>query len=166
MSNKIRPTQPGSNWGPSKFQPVARVTAPSWKLRASLLPLIFPNTLRFFFFPPSIQVQWRISSVHNICIDRYHTMPSPSPDNGAGSASNFPTDPAEFDRDPRISFSKLDDKFILETDDGKSLCTIQQSSDGFKRYVTPFIDYLRYSDNHQALVCDNGRNKHFYVPGN
>lgn len=46
-------------------------------------------------------------------------MPSPSPDNGAGSASNFPTDPAEFDRDPRISFSKLDDKFILETDDGQ-----------------------------------------------
>ncbi|OQE24755.1 hypothetical protein PENSTE_c007G09528 [Penicillium steckii] len=46
-------------------------------------------------------------------------MPSPSPDNGAGSASNFPTDPSDFDRDPRISFSKLDDKYILETEDGQ-----------------------------------------------
>lgn len=46
-------------------------------------------------------------------------MASPSPDNGAGPARNFPTDPSEFDCDPRISFSKLDDKFILETDDGQ-----------------------------------------------
>ncbi|KAL5689911.1 hypothetical protein EMGR_008325 [Emarellia grisea] len=33
--------------------------------------------------------------------------------------SNFPQDPAEFDSDPRISFSKLDNKFILETEDGQ-----------------------------------------------
>lgn len=33
--------------------------------------------------------------------------------------SNFPQDPSEFDNDPRISFSKLDDKFILEADDGQ-----------------------------------------------
>ncbi|KAL4936638.1 hypothetical protein BDV06DRAFT_216522 [Aspergillus oleicola] len=33
--------------------------------------------------------------------------------------SNFPQDPSDFDSDPRISFSKLDDKFILETDDGQ-----------------------------------------------
>lgn len=33
--------------------------------------------------------------------------------------SNFPQDPTEFDSDPRISFSKLDDKFILEADDGQ-----------------------------------------------
>lgn len=33
--------------------------------------------------------------------------------------SNFPQDPSEFDSDPRISFSKLDDKFILETEDGQ-----------------------------------------------
>lgn len=32
--------------------------------------------------------------------------------------NNFPQDPSDFDSDPRISFSKLDDKFILETDDG------------------------------------------------
>lgn len=46
-------------------------------------------------------------------------MASPSPDNGAGPARNFPTDPSEFDSDRRVSFSKLDDKFILETDDGQ-----------------------------------------------
>lgn len=46
-------------------------------------------------------------------------MASPSPDNGAGPARNFPTDPSEFDNDPRISFSKLDDQFILETEDGQ-----------------------------------------------
>ena len=32
--------------------------------------------------------------------------------------SGFPESPSEFDNDPRISFSKLDDKFILETDEG------------------------------------------------
>lgn len=34
-------------------------------------------------------------------------------------AAGFPRDPAEFDSDPRISFSKLDNKFILETEDGQ-----------------------------------------------
>ncbi|KAL3480148.1 hypothetical protein BJX99DRAFT_35712 [Aspergillus californicus] len=33
--------------------------------------------------------------------------------------TSFPQDPSEFDSDPRISFSKLDNKFILETDDGQ-----------------------------------------------
>lgn len=33
--------------------------------------------------------------------------------------SNFPQDPSEFESDPRVSFSKLDDKYILETDDGQ-----------------------------------------------
>ena len=37
----------------------------------------------------------------------------------AGPLSEFPQDPHDFDSDPRISFSKLDDKFILETDDGQ-----------------------------------------------
>ncbi|KAE8355564.1 hypothetical protein BDV28DRAFT_128687 [Aspergillus coremiiformis] len=34
-------------------------------------------------------------------------------------SGNFPQDPSEFDSDPRISFSKLDNKFILETEDGQ-----------------------------------------------
>jgi HIV Tat-specific factor 1 len=33
--------------------------------------------------------------------------------------ARFPSDPSEFDSDPRISFSKLDQKFILETEDGQ-----------------------------------------------
>ncbi|KAJ9486212.1 hypothetical protein VN97_g7136 [Penicillium thymicola] len=32
---------------------------------------------------------------------------------------SFPTDVAEFDSDPRISFSKLDNSFLLETSDGR-----------------------------------------------
>ncbi|KAJ6143812.1 Nuclear mRNA splicing factor-associated protein [Penicillium samsonianum] len=32
---------------------------------------------------------------------------------------DFPTDVAEFDSDPRISFSRLDDTFLLETSDGR-----------------------------------------------
>lgn len=46
-------------------------------------------------------------------------MASPSPEGAPPPASNFPQEPSEFDSDPRISFSKLDDKFILETDDGR-----------------------------------------------
>ncbi|KAE8144955.1 hypothetical protein BDV25DRAFT_165683 [Aspergillus avenaceus] len=42
-----------------------------------------------------------------------HSPEAPQP------LSNFPQDPTEFDSDPRISFSKLDDKFILETEDGQ-----------------------------------------------
>ena len=33
--------------------------------------------------------------------------------------SSFPKEVEEFDADPRVSFSKLDSKYILETDDGQ-----------------------------------------------
>lgn len=46
-------------------------------------------------------------------------MASPKGGDGVSLAANFPTDPLEFDSDPRISFSKLDDQFILETEDGQ-----------------------------------------------
>ncbi|KAL4950753.1 hypothetical protein BDW69DRAFT_201950 [Aspergillus filifer] len=45
--------------------------------------------------------------------------PKDGPTNSPPPFSNFPQDPSDFDSDPRISFSKLDDKFILETDDGQ-----------------------------------------------
>ena len=32
--------------------------------------------------------------------------------------SGFPRSPSDFDDDPRISFSKLDEKYLLETDEG------------------------------------------------
>ncbi|GES59006.1 hypothetical protein ATETN484_0003022800 [Aspergillus terreus] len=46
-------------------------------------------------------------------------MASPSPEGAPPPLSSFPQDPSEFDSDPRISFSKLDNKFILETEDGQ-----------------------------------------------
>jgi hypothetical protein len=35
-----------------------------------------------------------------------------------GVRSGFPQSPSDFDDDPRISFSKLDEKYLLETDEG------------------------------------------------
>ena len=35
-----------------------------------------------------------------------------------GVQTGFPKSPSEFDADDRISFSKLDGKFLLETDEG------------------------------------------------
>lgn len=64
--------------------------------------------------------------------NRIHCGSSPDPflpimtDQGSNSNegegatfSNFPQDPSEFENDPRVSFSKLDDKYILETEDGQ-----------------------------------------------
>lgn len=47
------------------------------------------------------------------------TAPGPEPSAEESSLTQFPRDPTEFDSDPRISFSKLDNKFILETEDGQ-----------------------------------------------
>jgi HIV Tat-specific factor 1 len=47
------------------------------------------------------------------------------------SQSGFPQSPSEFDGDPRISFSKLEDKWILETDEG----TEYEYVNGLKRWV-------------------------------
>ncbi|KAF7713317.1 Uncharacterized protein PECH_004221 [Penicillium ucsense] len=58
-------------------------------------------------------------------------MASPSLDKDAADAPAFPQDPADFDSDPRISFSKLDDKFILETEDGQEY----EYDTGIKRWV-------------------------------
>lgn len=44
----------------------------------------------------------------------------------------FPQSPSQFDSDPRISFSKLEDKWILETDEG----TEYEYVHGLKRWVT------------------------------
>lgn len=45
--------------------------------------------------------------------------------------SGFPQSPEDFDADPRISFSKLDGKFILEADDGQEY----EFDDALKRWV-------------------------------
>ncbi len=58
------------------------------------------------------------------------SLESPS-DSPAPPLSGFPQNPEEFDSDPRISFSKLDNKFILEADDGQEY----EFDDGLKRWV-------------------------------
>lgn len=47
------------------------------------------------------------------------------------SQSNFPQNPEEFDADPRVSFSKLDNKFILEIDEDHEF----EYDDALKRWV-------------------------------
>lgn len=58
------------------------------------------------------------------------------------SAAGFPTDPEDFDSDPRISFSKLDNKFILETEDGQEY----EYDTALKRWVQTvrMVAFLRY----------------------
>jgi hypothetical protein len=36
-----------------------------------------------------------------------------------GHQTGFPVEESDFDADPRVSFSKLDNMFILETDEGE-----------------------------------------------
>lgn len=45
--------------------------------------------------------------------------------------SSFPTNAEDFDADDRISFSKLDNKFILEADDGQEF----EFDNALKRWV-------------------------------
>ena len=54
---------------------------------------------------------------------------SPLPSDG--TRSSFPQNPEEFDADPRVSFSKIENKFILETDDGQEF----EFDDALKRWV-------------------------------
>ena len=45
--------------------------------------------------------------------------------------SSFPKSPEDFDADPRVSFSKVSNKFILETDDGEEF----EYDDALKRWI-------------------------------
>lgn len=54
--------------------------------------------------------------------------------------SNFPQDPSEFDNDPRVSFSKLDDKFILEADDGQEY----EYDNALKRWILTVCEPRAY----------------------
>ena len=46
-------------------------------------------------------------------------MASDTADAPQATRAPLPTDPATFDADERVSFSKLSDKFILEAEDGQ-----------------------------------------------
>ncbi|KAI4203720.1 MAG: hypothetical protein LQ346_001730 [Caloplaca aetnensis] len=60
---------------------------------------------------------------------------------------SFPTNPADFDADDRISFSKLDNKFILETEDGQEF----EFDDALKRWV-PSLDNALLEQQRQAYA--------------
>ena len=49
----------------------------------------------------------------------------------SATLSQFPQNPEDFDGDPRVSFSKLANKFILEADNGEEF----EFDDALKRWV-------------------------------
>ena len=64
--------------------------------------------------------------------------------------SAFPQLPEEFDADPRISFSKVSNKFILETDDGAEY----EFDDRLKKWipvVCPLLPSLSLLDFRSSL---------------
>ncbi|KAL8949231.1 MAG: hypothetical protein Q9222_004648 [Ikaeria aurantiellina] len=63
------------------------------------------------------------------------------------SRSSFPTDPEDFDADDRVSFSKLANKFILETEDGQEF----EFDDALKRWV-PVLDNALLEQQRQAYA--------------
>lgn len=54
-----------------------------------------------------------------------------SPDSPLKPQSSFPQTPEEFESDPRVSFSKLDNKFILEVDEEHEY----EYDDALKRWI-------------------------------
>lgn len=63
----------------------------------------------------------------------------------------FPTDPEEFDKDERISFSRLDNKYIAVQDDG----TEYEFDEGLKRWL-PIIDEALIEEHQRAYITSLG----------
>lgn len=61
------------------------------------------------------------------------------------AASAFPINPEEFDSDDRISFSKLDNKFLLVQEDG----TEYEFDDAIKRWI-PVLDEALLEEQQKA----------------
>lgn len=61
--------------------------------------------------------------------------------------SHFPTDPTEFDSDERISFSKLDNKFVLVLEDGTEF----EFDDALKRWI-PVLDDALLEEQQRAYA--------------
>ena len=66
---------------------------------------------------------------------------------GEATASAFPTNPEEFDSDDRISFSKLDNKFLLVHEDG----TEYEFDDAIKRWI-PVLDEALLEQQQKAYM--------------
>lgn len=71
------------------------------------------------------------------------------PDNNA-SQSSFPTDPANFADDERISWSRLDNKHILETEQGAEY----EWDEALKRWVA-VVSALSLTAQHPDLWAEN-----------
>ncbi len=78
------------------------------------------------------------------------SVESPS-HSSAPPSSTFPQNPEEFDADPRISYAKLDSKFILETDNGEEF----EFDDGLKRWVPVVRPHPLTKNEGQSLSMDN-----------
>lgn len=63
------------------------------------------------------------------------------------AAAAFPTNPEEFDADDRISFSKLDNKFLLVQDDGAEF----EFDEAIKRWI-PVLDEALLEQQRQAYA--------------
>jgi HIV Tat-specific factor 1 len=68
--------------------------------------------------------------------------------NREAAASAFPTNPEEFDSDDRISFSKLDNKFILVQEDGTEF----EFDDAIKRWVSTVDEALLEEQQRAYMV--------------
>ncbi|KAL2127833.1 hypothetical protein VTI74DRAFT_10104 [Chaetomium olivicolor] len=71
---------------------------------------------------------------------------------------SFPTNPEEFDQDERISYSKLDNKYIAVQDDG----TEYEFDEALKRWI-PMIDEALIEQQQQGYIipdADTGRDAH------
>ena len=88
-----------------------------------------------------------------------------------GASASFPSNPQDFDADDRISFSKLDNKFILVQDDGTEF----EFDDALKRWI-PVIDEalleeqgMAYKvsgvDENEAVDAKKKKRKKEYVNG-
>lgn len=68
---------------------------------------------------------------------------------------DFPTDVAEFDSDPRISFSKLDNSFLLETSDGREFLFNSILKRWVETVCNERIRTLTLCDGLSAMQADN-----------
>jgi HIV Tat-specific factor 1 len=69
------------------------------------------------------------------------------PDISMHGPSSFPLDPAEFGGDDRISYSKLDNKFLLVQDDGAEF----EFDDAIKRWI-PVLDEALLEEQQKAYA--------------
>jgi hypothetical protein len=70
-----------------------------------------------------------------------------TPGSGGSGPSSFPLNPEEFDSDDRISFSKLDNKFLLVQDDGTEF----EFDEALKRWI-PVLDEALLEQQRRAYA--------------